>query len=81
MPRTRKKTTRKSPKVKTIQPKRPGQKPIKFHPGGLHASLGVPAGKKIPAAKMRAALAGKYGAKAKKEALFAKNVLVGRKGK
>ncbi len=81
MPRARKKTTRKSPKVKTIQSKKPGQKPIKFSPGGLHASLGVPVGKKIPAAKMRAALEGKYGAKAKKEALFAKNVLVGRKGK
>jgi hypothetical protein len=45
----------------------------------LHATLGVPQGKKIPAGKMRDALAGKYGAKAKKQAQFAKNVLVGKK--
>lgn len=39
--------------------------------GGLHKSLGVPQGKKIPAGKMAAAKAGKYGPKAKKQAQFA----------
>ena len=57
-----------------------GQKPIKFSPGGLHRSTGTPAGKPIPAAKKQAALSGKYGPKAKKQAQFAKNVLTGRKG-
>jgi len=68
-------------KVGTVEtiPKRRGKKKITFKAGGLHRILGVPQGTKIPAAKMRAALAGKYGAKAKKEALFAKNVLRGRK--
>jgi hypothetical protein len=59
--------------------KKPGKKPIAFKKGGLHATLGVAQGKKIPAAKMSAALAGKHGAKAKKQAEFARNVLVGRK--
>lgn len=58
---------------------KPGQKKISFKKGGLHAALGVPQGKKIPAGKKAAAIAGKYGAKAKREALFAKNVLTGRK--
>jgi hypothetical protein len=53
----------------------PGKKPITFNKGGLHRSLNVPAGKPIPAAKRQAALAGKYGPKAKKQAQFAKNVL------
>ena len=56
-----------------------GRKPIAFKKGGLHATLGVPQGKKIPTAMMREALAGKHGAKAKKQAMFAKNVLVGGK--
>jgi len=67
----------KTPKVGqkvTIKPKKAGQKPITYKKGGLHASLGVPQGKKIPAGKMKAALAGKYGVKAKKEAELAKNV-------
>lgn len=58
---------------KTI--KSPGKKPISFKSGGLHKSLGVPAGKPVPKAKMAAALAGKHGPKAKKQAMFAKNVL------
>lgn len=58
---------------------RPGQKKISFKAGGLHQSTGTAAGKKIPASKKAAALAGKYGAKAKKQARFAKNVLTGRK--
>lgn len=74
----------KTPKVgqkETIKPKKAGQKAISFTKGGLHASTGTPQGKKIPASKKAAALAGKYGQKAKRQAEFAKNVLVGRKGK
>jgi hypothetical protein len=56
-----------------------GKKPISFKPGTLHAELGVKQGEKIPAAKMAAAASGKDGALAKKRALFAKNVLTGRK--
>lgn len=52
-----------------------GQSPIKFRKGGLHESLGVPQGEKIPAEKMQAALAGKYGPKAQKQARFAQSVL------
>jgi len=63
----------------TLKPTKKDQKPIKFHEGGLHESLGVPMGEKIPEWKMRAALAGKYGPKAKKQAMFAKKVLTGSK--
>jgi hypothetical protein len=56
-----------------------GKKPITFHEGGLHETTGTPAGKKIPAKKMAAARAGKLGPLAKKQALFKKNVLTGRK--
>ncbi len=73
----------KTPKVGqkvTIQPKKKGQKQITYVKGGLHASLGVPHDKPIPAGKMAAALRGDYGPKAKKEALLARNVFhVGRK--
>jgi hypothetical protein len=63
-------------KTRTIKPKvGSGQKPIKFKSGGLHESLGVPAGKPIPPGKMRGALNGKYGPKAASQARFAKNVL------
>jgi len=62
----------------TLKPKKKGQKPITFKKGGLHASTGTPQGKKIPASKRRAARSGKLGPKAKKQALFAENVLVGR---
>ena len=62
-------------KLKVLKQKKKGQKEIKFHPGGLHASLHVPQGTKIPEAKREAALAGKYGPKAAKQAQFAKNVL------
>lgn len=65
------------PKLKVIKKK--GQKPIKFHPGGLHKSLGVKKDEKIPASKMAAAKEGEYGNLAKKQAMFAKNVLVGKK--
>jgi hypothetical protein len=64
-------------KTKTIH--EAGKKPISFHPGALHSELGVPQGQKIPAEKMEAALHGGKGPLAKKRALFAKNVLTGRK--
>jgi hypothetical protein len=61
---------------RTIKPKAgSGQKPITFKSGGLHASTKTPAGQPIPAAKMQAALDGKLGPKAQKQANFAKNVL------
>jgi hypothetical protein len=60
--------------------KAPGKKPVSFKPGGLHASLGVPQGQKIPAAKMAAAKSGKYGQKAKAQANLAAGMLTaGRK--
>lgn len=64
-------------RTRTIAAKRAGQKPIRFKQGSLHAQLGVPSGKKIPASKMAAARAGKYGPLAKRRANFAKNVLTG----
>jgi hypothetical protein len=57
--------------------KKAGKKPIAFEKGGLHATLGVPQGQKIPEKMMQEALAGKHGMKAKKQAQFAKNVLIG----
>lgn len=65
-------------KTTTLQPKSPGQKKITFHPGGLHESTGTPVGQHIPPAKIAAALAGHFGPKAKKQALFMHNVLTGR---
>ena len=67
------------PKTETVQGGGSGQQPITFKKGGLHESLGVPAGQPIPPAKMAAALAGKHGPKAKAQAEFAKNVLTGPK--
>lgn len=58
---------------------KPGQKKITFKAGGLHTSTGTPQGKKIPASKKKAALSGKLGPKAKKQANFLKNVLTGRR--
>jgi hypothetical protein len=59
----------------------PGKKPIKFQKGGLHHSVGVPEGEKIPASKLAAAQAGKYGARAKKQAALAKGLKKMRGGK
>lgn len=67
-----------APKKETIKPQKKGQKPISFKKGGLHESLGVPQGQKIPASKKAAAAKGEYGPKAKKQAQFAKNVLKGK---
>ena len=47
---------------------------IKFQKGGLHESLGVPQGQPIPPGKMRDALAGKYGPKAKRQAELAQTL-------
>jgi hypothetical protein len=65
----------KSGKTTTLKPTAKGEKPISFKPGGLHQSLGVPAGQPIPPAKMAAAQAGKFGPKAQQQANFAVNVL------
>jgi hypothetical protein len=60
--------------------KSPGKKPISFSKGGLHRSVGVPQGQPIPAAKMAAAKAGKYGPLAAKQANMATGLLAaGRK--
>ena len=48
----------------TLESRKPGQKAISLTPGGLHESLGVPAGKDIPTSKMKEALSGKKGKKA-----------------
>lgn len=61
--------------MKTMKPTRPGQKPITFHEGGLHASTGTKPGAKIPASKHAAAASGKLGPKAKKQENFYRNVL------
>ena len=59
---------------------RGGKKAVTFKKGALHAQLGVPQGEKIPAAKMAAARAGKFGPKAKQRASFATGMLAaGRK--
>ena len=47
---------------------------ISFKKGGLHESLGVPQGQPIPANKMSAALSGKFGAKAAKQARLAQTL-------
>jgi hypothetical protein len=65
---------------KTVIKGKAGAKPVSFQPGGLHKSLGVPAGQKIPAAKMAAAKAGKMDPTAKKQANLASGLLAkGRK--
>lgn len=65
---------------KTVIKGKAGAKPVSFKPGGLHQSLGVPQGQTIPAAKMAAAKAGKFGPTAAKQANFADGMLkAGRK--
>lgn len=44
------------------------------HKGALHRDLGVPQGEKIPAGKLAAASAGKYGETARKRASLAKTL-------
>jgi len=66
---------------KTVKPggtkviKAKGKKPLAFKAGGLHATTGTPQGQKIPASKLAAAKAGKYGEKGKKQYSFYVNVL------
>jgi hypothetical protein len=68
----------KSAGKQTIRAK--GKTPVTFTRGGLHKSLGVPQGQKIPPAKMAAAANGSYGPKAQKQANLAQGMLaVGRK--
>ena len=55
--------------------KSPGKPAVTFQKGGLHSSLGVPQGKKIPVSKVASAQAGNYGPKAKKQANFAMGML------
>lgn len=52
-----------------------GKPPVTFKKGGLHDSVGVPQGQKIPAAKMAAAAAGKFGPKAAAQANMAQGML------
>jgi hypothetical protein len=47
---------------------------IRFQPGGLHQTLGVPQGQTIPAGKMRAALAGGFGVKGAEQARLAQTM-------
>lgn len=75
---------KKSSKVKigakvTLKPTKPGQKKITFKIGGLHASTGTPQTQKISSSKMKKALNGSFGTKAKRQAQFKKNVLIGKK--
>lgn len=66
------------PKKQTI--KAPGKDPVSFEKGGLHRSVGVPQGEKIPAAKVAAAKAGKFGPEAARQANMATGMLAaGRK--
>lgn len=65
--------------TRTMAPTRRGQKPISFKEGGLHASTGTPAGKKISPAKHAEAREGKLGPKAAKQERFFENVLKGRR--
>lgn len=67
-------------KKKTQTIKSAGKDPVTFEKGGLHRSLGVPQGQKIPAKKVAAAARGEYGPKAQKQANMAKGMLAaGRK--
>lgn len=67
----RKTATKPRRKLARVTITKKGQKPITFKKGALHRQLGVPEGQPIPAAKKRAALAGKLGPLAKKRAEFA----------
>lgn len=66
---------RKRRATRTITPKRKGQKRLTFKQGALRAQLGTTKKGTIPKGKLDAAAKGRYGPKAQKRALFAKNVL------
>lgn len=55
-------------------PAKDGKPAIKYKVGSLHKATGTPQGQKIPKAKLKKALAGGYGAAAKKKAELAVNV-------
>jgi hypothetical protein len=75
-----KKTAKPKPAAKTTTIKGGSGGDVTFEKGGLHKSLGVPEGQTIPAAKMAAAKAGRYGPKAVKQANMATGMLAaGRK--
>jgi hypothetical protein len=61
--------------MRTIKPSKPGQKPLHFREGGLHASTGTPAGKPISAKKHAQAASGALGPRAEKQERFYRNVL------
>ncbi len=65
--------------AKVVVVRKAGEKPIKFSKGGLHRTTHTPQGEKIPASKVEAAAAGRYGSKGKKQAAFMRNVLTGPK--
>ncbi len=71
----RKSQAKKGTRSRTVTIKAKGKEPVRFRKGGLHRSLGVKEGERIPAEKMRAALAGRYGPKAKKQAQMAVGML------
>ncbi len=62
-------------KTTRVTMRAPGKKPVSFRKGALHSALGVPPDEKIPEAKMRAALAGRYGPKVKAMAVMARGML------
>jgi len=62
---------KKKAKGGTVTIKKAGKKPLTFKKGALHRALGVPEGEPIPAGKKAAALAGRYGPKVEKMAVFA----------
>jgi len=59
----------------TVTIKKKGKKPLSFEKGGLHESLGISQGRKIPENKIRAAAAGRFGEKARAQAQFYLNIL------
>jgi hypothetical protein len=59
----------------TVTLKKKGKPTVTFKESGLHKSLGVPEGQKIPAKLMAEALAGKHGPLAKKQAVMAQGML------
>ena len=61
--------------VKTITPKKKGQKPLKFKQGGLHASVGAKPGAKLTGAQHAKAASGALGPLAAKQENFYRNVL------
>jgi hypothetical protein len=65
--------------AKAVVVRSAGKKPLKFSRGGLHRTTHTPAGEKIPASKISAAAAGKFGPKGKKQVAFMRNVLTGPK--